>query len=210
MDDVAARFVMGTGAVLASGHWVDFSATVKIGDHVIVGGRNSSFWTHNRQRGRSIGPPHRLGLEVRVAPGNRRRFALLRWFGAFRGYESPRVLIGGNPARSVRDLREPDLFLVVRGSARRHSARGQFGTPARRTARHRAQGQRGSTQFQPGSERHRLVGRRSRMCGIAGILDLKGRPVDPIQVRLAPTHPPRPRRRRVSRRWAGRSRPTPA
>ena len=37
------------GTVVTSGHWLDFSAGITIGEHSIVGGRNSSLWTHNRQ-----------------------------------------------------------------------------------------------------------------------------------------------------------------
>lgn len=48
---------LGAGSVVTTGHWLDYSAGIRIGDHVIVGGRNSSLWTHNRQ----IGRPNRAG-----------------------------------------------------------------------------------------------------------------------------------------------------
>ena len=62
---------LGRGSSVSSGHWLDFSAGLRVGDNAIIGGRNSSFWTHNRQRGRpiSIGRNCYLGSEVRVAPG---------------------------------------------------------------------------------------------------------------------------------------------
>src|SRR5258708_22150395 len=40
---------LGDGAIVVSGHRVDFTDQVRIGRNVILGGRNSSLWTHNRQ-----------------------------------------------------------------------------------------------------------------------------------------------------------------
>ena len=62
-----------TGAVVTAGHWLDFTDRITVGPHCIIGGRNSSFWTHNRQRARAItvGDHCYLGSEVRLAPGAR-------------------------------------------------------------------------------------------------------------------------------------------
>src|SRR5262249_53777801 len=38
VEPVESNFSMGTGAVLSSGHWLDFSAGIELGDYVIVGG----------------------------------------------------------------------------------------------------------------------------------------------------------------------------
>ncbi|MDR3639308.1 MAG: hypothetical protein P4L84_36240 [Isosphaeraceae bacterium] len=109
---------LGTGAVVTSGHWLDFSAGLEIGDHSIVGGRNSSFWTHNRQRGRGIkvGCHCYLGSEIRVAPGAEiPPFSIVALGSVLSGRHAiPRSLIGGNPATVVRALDERDLFLVIR------------------------------------------------------------------------------------------------
>jgi acetyltransferase-like isoleucine patch superfamily enzyme len=118
VDPVEAVIELGTGAVVTSGHWLDFSAGLAIGDHAIVGGRNSSFWTHNRQRGRGIviGCHTYLGSEIRVAPGVEvPPFCIVALGSVLSGrFGRPRSLIGGNPATVVRELREHDLFLVVR------------------------------------------------------------------------------------------------
>jgi acetyltransferase-like isoleucine patch superfamily enzyme len=109
---------LGAGASISSGHWLDFSAGLKIGDHTIIGGRNSSFWTHNRQRGRpiTIGCHCYLGSEIRVAPGVEVAPSCIVALGAVLTgrYQPARTLIGGNPAVIVRSLEERDLFLVTR------------------------------------------------------------------------------------------------
>jgi acetyltransferase-like isoleucine patch superfamily enzyme len=109
---------LGTGVFVATGHWFDFSDGIQVGDHSIIGGRLSSFWTHNRQRGRSItiGCHTYLGSSVHAAPGTEAPSYSVIALGSVLGgrFTQPRVLIGGNPARVVRELDEKDLFLVVR------------------------------------------------------------------------------------------------
>src|SRR5437660_8831530 len=39
-----------SGSVVTAGHKIDFTDRVTIGRRTIIGGRNSSLWTHNRQR----------------------------------------------------------------------------------------------------------------------------------------------------------------
>jgi hypothetical protein len=82
-----------------------------------VGGRNSSFWTHNRQRGRpiAIGCHCYLGSEIRVAPGAEvPSFSIVALGSVVSGPIGPaRSLIGGNPASVVRELQSRDLSLVV-------------------------------------------------------------------------------------------------
>ena len=81
--------------------WTSAPAS-SIGDHTIVGGRNSSFWTHNRQRGRpiSVGCHCYLGSEIRVAPGAEvPAFCIVALGSVLSGqFWPPRSLIGGNPA----------------------------------------------------------------------------------------------------------------
>lgn len=109
---------LGAGVFVATGHWLDFSDGIQIGDHCIIGGRFSSFWTHNRQRGRSIivGCHTYLGSEIRVAPGVEiPSFSIVAIGSVLTGrLDQPRVLIGGNPAGVVRPLKDRDLFLVAR------------------------------------------------------------------------------------------------
>jgi acetyltransferase-like isoleucine patch superfamily enzyme len=114
---VDSVLVLGNGVSLSSGHWLDFSAGITLGDHVIVGGRNSSFWTHNRQRGRSItiGRHCYLGSEIRVAPGVEvAPYCIVALGSVLTGrYCADRSLVGGNPAVVVRSLEDRDLFLIT-------------------------------------------------------------------------------------------------
>lgn len=109
---------LGTGVFVATGHWFDFSDGIRVGDHSVVGGRNSSFWTHNRQRGRpiTVGRHVYLGSEVRVAPGVEvAAYSVVALGSVLTGrFAEERVLVGGNPARVVRPLSADDLFLVAR------------------------------------------------------------------------------------------------
>jgi len=110
-------FELGCGSVITSGHWLDFTDRITIGDHTVIGGRNSSFWTHNRQRTRPIVIGHHcyLGSEVRVAPGVVIPSFCIVALGAvlMDRFEREFSLIAGNPARVIRPLGERDLFLVT-------------------------------------------------------------------------------------------------
>ncbi len=123
-DPVEASLTIGTGTVITASHWIDFSAGIAIDDHVIVGGRNSSFWTHNRRRGRGIvvGAHTYFGSEVRLAPGVEvGSFNIVALGSVLTGqYARSRTLIGGNPATVIRELNEGDLALVV------HKTRGDI------------------------------------------------------------------------------------
>jgi acetyltransferase-like isoleucine patch superfamily enzyme len=117
VEEVEPVLDLGAGSTIAAGHWLDFSAGIDIGDHTIVGGRNSSFWTHNRQRGRpiSVGCHCYLGSEIRVAPGAEvPSFCIVALGSVLSGhFRPPRSLIGGNPASVARELQERDLILIV-------------------------------------------------------------------------------------------------
>ena len=73
VDPVAPVLDLGAGGDGHGGPLARLRAGIGIGDHTIVGGRNSSFWTHNRQRGRpiAVGCHCYLGSEIRVAAGRR-------------------------------------------------------------------------------------------------------------------------------------------
>ena len=118
VNEVEPVLDLGTGVVITSGHWLDFSAGLRVGAHAIIGGRNSSFWTHNRQRGRpiTVGCHTYLGSEIRLAPGVEvPPFAIVALGAVLMGkYTEPRSLIAGNPATVLRPLDSRDLFLVAR------------------------------------------------------------------------------------------------
>src|SRR4030095_16796361 len=48
-NPVDPRFLIGSGSMIGASHKIDFTDRVEFGKSVIMGGRNSSIWTHNRQ-----------------------------------------------------------------------------------------------------------------------------------------------------------------
>ncbi|MBA3286425.1 MAG: hypothetical protein H0U21_00165 [Acidimicrobiia bacterium] len=116
------RLLIGPGCVITDGHRLDFTDRIELGERVIVGGRNSSLWTHNRQRTAPIrvGARTYIGSESRLAPGSSvpaRSIVALGSVvvGEVAGEES---LIGGVPATVLRPLDEHDRDLVDRPTRR--------------------------------------------------------------------------------------------
>jgi acetyltransferase-like isoleucine patch superfamily enzyme len=109
---------VGAGAVITQGHRIDFTDRVTLGKNVIVGGRSSSLWTHNRQETApiEIGDYCYLGSEVRLAPGAKLPDECILGIGAVLTGEikEPRSLVAGVPARVVRPLNEKDLARIRR------------------------------------------------------------------------------------------------
>lgn len=110
------RFTLGDGAVVTAGHKIDFTDRVSIGRRTILGGRNSSLWTHNRQRTRpvEIGELTYVGSEIRVAPGGVIPSRCIVGIGSVvtGRLEGEYLLIAGVPAKPVKPLSEEDRFLV--------------------------------------------------------------------------------------------------
>ena len=117
-----SRLEIGAGAVVVSGHRIDFTDRVTIGRNVIVGGRNSSLWTHNRQQTApiAIGDFCYLGSEVRLAPGARLAERSILGLGSVLAgaIDTPGSLVGGVPARIIRPLTPEDDALVHRKARR--------------------------------------------------------------------------------------------
>ncbi len=109
---------LGTGVVVTTGHWLDFTDRITVGAHTVIGGRSSSFWTHNRQRTRplAVGSYCYFGSEIRMAPGVEIPSLCIVALGSvlMEQFTEPRSLIAGNPASVLRSLNERDLFLVTR------------------------------------------------------------------------------------------------
>jgi acetyltransferase-like isoleucine patch superfamily enzyme len=109
---------LGAGAIIVSGHRLDFTDQVSIGRNVIVGGRNSSLWTHNRQQTAPIviGDFCYLGSEVRLAPGARLPERCILGLGSVLSGEIRETgsLVGGVPARVIRPLSPEDDVLIHR------------------------------------------------------------------------------------------------
>lgn len=110
------RFSLGDGSIVTAGHKIDFTDRVSIGRRTILGGRNSSLWTHNRQRTRpvEIGELTYVGSEIRVAPGGVIPSRCIVGIGSVitGKLEGEYMLIAGVPARAVKQLSEGDRFLV--------------------------------------------------------------------------------------------------
>jgi acetyltransferase-like isoleucine patch superfamily enzyme len=109
---------IGPGTVITSGHRIDFTDKVTLGKNVIVGGRSSSLWTHNRQETApiDIGDFCYLGSEVRLAPGAKLPDECILGIGAVLVSEitESRSLVVGVPAKAVRVLDEKDLARIHR------------------------------------------------------------------------------------------------
>ena len=118
VNPIDPRFLLGEGSIITAGHKIDFTDRVMIGRRSILGGRNSSLWTHNRQRTRpiDIGSFAYLGSEIRIAPGGGLPSRCIVGIGSVitgqltaEGY-----LIAGVPAKPVKELSEEDQFLIER------------------------------------------------------------------------------------------------
>jgi UDP-3-O-[3-hydroxymyristoyl] glucosamine N-acyltransferase len=113
-----SRLEIGAGAVVVSGHRIDFTDRVTIGRNVIIGGRNSSLWTHNRQQTApiEIGDFCYLGSEVRLAPGARLAERSILGLGSVLSgpIDTPGSLVGGVPAKVIRPLTAEDDVLIHR------------------------------------------------------------------------------------------------
>jgi acetyltransferase-like isoleucine patch superfamily enzyme len=113
-----SRFRLDDGAILVSEHRIDFTDEVRIGRNVIVGGRQSSFWTHNRQQTAPlrIGDFCYVGSEVRLAPGASLPEGCILGLGSvlIGAIDQPGSLVAGVPARVVRPLGPEDQVLVRR------------------------------------------------------------------------------------------------
>ncbi len=109
---------VGAGTVITSGHRIDFTDRVTLGRNVIIGGRNSSLWTHNRQETApiEIGDFCYLGSEVRLAPGAKLPDECILGLGSVLAgkIQEPRSLVAGMPAKVVRPLNDRDLARIRR------------------------------------------------------------------------------------------------
>jgi acetyltransferase-like isoleucine patch superfamily enzyme len=109
-------FLLGAGSVVTTGHKIDFTDRVEIGQRTILGGRNSSLWTHNRQRTRPIfiGELSYIGSEIRVAPGGVIPSRCIVGIGSVitGQLKDENYLIAGVPAKPIKQLSDEDQFLI--------------------------------------------------------------------------------------------------
>jgi acetyltransferase-like isoleucine patch superfamily enzyme len=118
VNPVEPRFTLGNGSIITAGHKIDFTDRVEIGRRSIIGGRNSSLWTHNRQRTLpiTIGDFAYVGSEIRMAPGSSLPSRCVVGIGSVITSKvgTDGWLIAGVPARPVKELSAEDQFLVER------------------------------------------------------------------------------------------------
>jgi acetyltransferase-like isoleucine patch superfamily enzyme len=116
VNAVDPRFLLGDGSIVTTGHKIDFTDRVEIGRRTILGGRNSSLWTHNRQRTLpiEIGSMTYIGSEIRIAPGGAIASRCIVGIGAVitKRLEDENCLIGGVPAKQIKMLGAEDIFLI--------------------------------------------------------------------------------------------------
>src|SRR6266511_2623506 len=118
VNPVDPSFLLGEGSIITSGHKIDFTDRVEIGRRTIIGGRNSSLWTHNRQRTLpiKIGELTYIGSEIRIAPGGSIPSRCIVGIGSVITGElnGEEQLIAGVPAKPIKKLSEEDTFLIER------------------------------------------------------------------------------------------------
>ncbi|MEP6922997.1 MAG: hypothetical protein ABI954_00915 [Pyrinomonadaceae bacterium] len=116
VNPVDPRFILGAGSVVTTSHKIDFTDRVEIGKQVILGGRNSSLWTHNRQRTKPIviGDYSYLGSEIRIAPGGAIPARCVVGIGSVitKNLLEEETLIAGVPAAVIKKLDEEARFLT--------------------------------------------------------------------------------------------------
>ena len=122
VNEVDPRFILGEGSIVTTGHKIDFTDRVEIGRRSIIGGRNSSLWTHNRQRTRPIiiGSLTYVGSEIRMAPGSILPSRCVIGIGSVitSRLEGEEKLIAGVPAKVIKELSEEDKFLIEQKTRR--------------------------------------------------------------------------------------------
>jgi len=118
VNEIDPVFILGDGSIITTGHKIDFTDRVEIGRRVILGGRNSSLWTHNRQRTMpiTIGSMVYIGSEIRMAPGSALPARSIVGIGSVITAQltDEGKLIAGVPAKIVKELSSDDQFLIER------------------------------------------------------------------------------------------------
>lgn len=118
VNAINPTFYLGDGSIITTGHKIDFTDRVEIGKRVIIGGRNSSIWTHNRQKTSpiTIGSLAYVGSEIRMAPGSAIPARSIVGIGSVvtSKLSEEGSLIAGVPAKPIKVLTGEDEFLIER------------------------------------------------------------------------------------------------
>jgi len=109
--------VMGERAIVTAWHKIDFTDRVVLEDCVVLAGRVSNLWTHNRQdvAPLRIGAHSYVGSGVQMAPGSSIGPRCVVGLGSVitKKFADEGVLLAGVPARVVKHLDEANLKLVT-------------------------------------------------------------------------------------------------
>ncbi len=110
------RFILGDGSIITASHKIDFTDRVEFGKRVILGGRNSSLWTHNRQSTEPIviGDYCYVGSEIRIVPGGSVPSNCIVGIGTVitKKFEEEFKLIAGVPAKIIKELDADGKVLI--------------------------------------------------------------------------------------------------
>jgi acetyltransferase-like isoleucine patch superfamily enzyme len=116
VNEIDPRFILGDGSVVTTSHKIDFNDRVEFGKKVILGGRNSSLWTHNRQMTKpiTIGDNAYIGSEIRIAPGGSVPARCVVGIGSVitKKLVAEDHLLAGVPAATIKPLGEEGKFLT--------------------------------------------------------------------------------------------------
>lgn len=116
VNEIDPKFHLGEGSIVTTGHKIDFTDRVEIGKRTIIGGRNSSLWTHNRQKTSpiTIGSFAYVGSEIRMAPGSAIPSHSIVGMGSVvtSALTEEGKLIAGVPAKEIKELTDKDRFLI--------------------------------------------------------------------------------------------------
>lgn len=109
--------VLGRRAVITAWHKIDFTDRVTLDESVVLAGRLSNLWTHNRQDVGpvSIGAHCYMGSGIQMVPGTTIGSHCIVGLGAVvtRSFSESHVLIAGVPAKVVKQLDEGSMNLVT-------------------------------------------------------------------------------------------------
>jgi len=121
--------MMGENSSISLGHYMDVSAGIEIGSNTIIGGINSSFFTHGiapddldfREKIK-IGDWCYIGSDVRVVPGVVVPSYNFVGMGSVlnKKYSKEFVLIAGNPAKIKKNIENNCIFFNRQEIVHRH------------------------------------------------------------------------------------------
>jgi acetyltransferase-like isoleucine patch superfamily enzyme len=117
VDNCDPRFLLGAGSVITAGHKIDFTDRVEIGPRTTLGGRNSSLWTHTRERTMpiEIGAMCYIGSDIRMAPGTAIPARCIVGMGSVvtKRLTDAETMIAGVPARVMKKLTAQDVATIA-------------------------------------------------------------------------------------------------